>query len=55
MKEALHNHIRSTSIIERLIDPKEIGDFVCYLCSNKSSAINGAALRADGGIGRSVF
>jgi len=46
---------RSSSILERLIHPHEIGDFVCFVCSPKASAINGAPLRADGGIVRSNF
>lgn len=46
---------RPTSLIERLIDPKEIADFVAYLSSSRASAINGAALRIDGGLVRSVF
>ncbi|GAB6931180.1 SDR family oxidoreductase [Paenibacillus sp. JCM 10914] len=46
---------RPTSIIQRLIRPEEIADFVAYLSSPKSSAINGAALRVDGGLVRSVF
>ena len=46
---------RPTSIIGRLIDPKEIGDAVAFVCSARASAINGAALRVDGGLVRSVF
>lgn len=46
---------RPTSLIERLIDPREIASFVTYLSSPLSSAINGAALRVDGGLVRSVF
>jgi 3-oxoacyl-[acyl-carrier protein] reductase len=46
---------RPTSLIERLIDPKEIADFVAYVASPRASAINGAALRIDGGLVRSVF
>jgi 3-oxoacyl-[acyl-carrier protein] reductase len=46
---------RPTSIIGRLIDPKEIGDAVAFVCSARASAINGAALRFDGGLVRSVF
>jgi 3-oxoacyl-[acyl-carrier protein] reductase len=45
---------RPSSLIERLID-KEIADFVTYLSSPLASAINGAALRIDGGIVRCVF
>ncbi|MHA3771300.1 SDR family NAD(P)-dependent oxidoreductase [Verrucomicrobiota bacterium sgz303538] len=46
---------RPTSLIERLIEPKEIADFVTYVSSPLASAINGAALRIDGGLVRSVF
>ncbi len=46
---------RPTSLIERLLAPREIGDFVTYLCSPLASGINGAALRVDGGLVRSVF
>lgn len=46
---------RPTSLIERLIDPKEIGDFVAFVASPLASVINGAALRVDGGLVRSVF
>jgi 3-oxoacyl-[acyl-carrier protein] reductase len=43
-------------VVDRpLIDPQEIADFVAFVCSGKASAINGAALRADGGIVRTVF
>lgn len=46
---------RPTSLVERLIDPREIADFVAYVSSPLASAINGAALRVDGGLVRSVF
>ena len=46
---------RPTSLIERLLNPKEIADFVTYVSSPLASGINGAALRVDGGLVRSVF
>jgi 3-oxoacyl-[acyl-carrier protein] reductase len=46
---------RPTSLIERLIDPQEVADFVAFVSSPLASAINGAALRIDGGLVRSVF
>lgn len=46
---------RATSLIARLIDPQEIANFATFISSPLSSAINGAALRIDGGIVRSVF
>ncbi|MBN9158434.1 MULTISPECIES: SDR family NAD(P)-dependent oxidoreductase [unclassified Microbacterium] len=46
---------RPTSLLGRLIDPDEIAQIVMFLVSDASSAFNGAALRADGGIVRTVF
>ena len=46
---------RPTSLIERLIRPEEIATFVTFICSPLASAVNGAALRVDGGLVRSVF
>jgi 3-oxoacyl-[acyl-carrier protein] reductase len=46
---------RPTSLLERLIEPREIADFVTFVSSPRSSAINGAALRVDGGLVRTVF
>jgi 3-oxoacyl-[acyl-carrier protein] reductase len=46
---------RPTSLIARLIEPAEIAHLVAFVCSPLASAINGAALRVDGGIVRSVF
>jgi len=39
-----------TSLLERFIDPDEIAHLAAYLASPLSSATNGAALRADGGV-----
>jgi 3-oxoacyl-[acyl-carrier protein] reductase len=46
---------RPTSLIGRLIDPKEIGGIVAFLCSAHASVINGSCIRAEGGLVRSVF
>ncbi|RBP18127.1 3-oxoacyl-[acyl-carrier protein] reductase [Roseiarcus fermentans] len=46
---------RPTSLIQRLSEPDEIADFVAFLASRRAGAINGAALRVDGGMIRSVF
>ena len=46
---------RPTSLIGRLINPKEIGDIVAFLCSARASIINGSCIRAEGGLVRSVF
>jgi NAD(P)-dependent dehydrogenase (short-subunit alcohol dehydrogenase family) len=39
-----------TSLLERFIDPTEIAHLAAYLASPLSSATNGAAVRADGGV-----
>lgn len=41
---------RTTSLLQRFIEPAEIAHLVAYLASPLSSATNGAALRADGGV-----
>lgn len=41
---------RPASIIQRLIDPDEVANLVAYLASPLSSATNGAAVRAEGGL-----
>lgn len=46
---------RPTSLLERLIQPEEVASFVTFLCSPLASAINGAALRVDGGLIRSII
>lgn len=45
---------RPSSLIGRLIDPKEIGDTVAFVVSSRASAINGSNIRAEGGLVRSV-
>ena len=45
---------RATSLIQRFIRPEEIGDAVAFVCSENASAINGSAMRVDGGIVRTM-
>lgn len=42
--------VREASLLQRFIRPSEIASLVAYLASPLSSATNGAALRADGGV-----
>jgi NAD(P)-dependent dehydrogenase (short-subunit alcohol dehydrogenase family) len=39
-----------TTLLERFIEPSEIANLVLFVASPLSSATNGAALRADGGV-----
>ena len=46
---------RPSSLLKRFTTPEEVANLVVYVCSEASSATNGAALRADGGVVRSAF
>ena len=54
-EKQLFEEARPSSILKRFTTPEEIANMVVYVCSELSSATNGAALRADGGVVRSVF
>lgn len=47
-------NMRPTSILQRFTDPDEVAHLVVYICSPLASATNGAALRADGGVVRTI-
>ncbi|BAN47496.1 SDR family NAD(P)-dependent oxidoreductase [Metapseudomonas resinovorans] len=46
---------RPSSLLKRFTRPEEVANLVVYVCSEASSATNGAALRVDGGVVRSAF
>lgn len=46
---------RPTSLIQRLSKPEEVADFVTFLGSSRTGIVNGAALRIDGGLIRTVM
>jgi NAD(P)-dependent dehydrogenase (short-subunit alcohol dehydrogenase family) len=45
---------RPSSILQRFATPEEVAAVVAFVCSPLSSAVNGAAVRADGGVIRSI-
>jgi NAD(P)-dependent dehydrogenase (short-subunit alcohol dehydrogenase family) len=46
--------MRPTSLLKRFAKPEEVAALVTFVCSPLSSATNGAALRVDGGVVRSI-
>lgn len=50
MKTAILNNTNPHSLLQRFIEPGEIAGMVAYLCSPQAVVVNGAALRADGGV-----
>ena len=46
--------VRPTSLLKRFTTPWEVATMVVYLCSPLASATNGAAVRVDGGVVRSI-
>jgi NAD(P)-dependent dehydrogenase (short-subunit alcohol dehydrogenase family) len=48
-------HARPTSLLKRFIESAEVAAMVAYVCSPRASATNGAALRVEGGVVRSLI
>lgn len=55
VEDDFFTNMRPTSINRRFADVKEVASLVTYLSSPLASATNGAALRADGGIVKSIL
>ncbi len=53
--KAAINDGNQTSLLQRFIEPAEIAHLALYLASPLSSATNGAALRADGGVLTAIY
>jgi NAD(P)-dependent dehydrogenase (short-subunit alcohol dehydrogenase family) len=47
--------VRPSSLLKRFAQPEEVAAMVAFLCSPLSSATNGAAVRADGGVIRAIL
>jgi NAD(P)-dependent dehydrogenase (short-subunit alcohol dehydrogenase family) len=46
--------VRPTSLLKRFATGEEVAAMVVFVCSPRASATNGAALRVDGGVVRSI-
>ena len=55
IEEEFFKTVRPTSLLQRFEDPIEIAQCIVFVASPLSSAINGAVLRADGGVVKSAF
>jgi NAD(P)-dependent dehydrogenase (short-subunit alcohol dehydrogenase family) len=47
--------MRPTSLLKRFETPEEIASVVAFVAGTQAAAINGAAVRAEGGVVRSIF
>lgn len=54
MEQAFTENERPSSLIKRLATPEEVANLVVYMASPLSSATNGAPMRVDGGVVRSM-
>ena len=55
MERDFFEHARPSSLLRRFATPDEIASLVAYVCGAPASATNGAALRVDGGVIRSIL
>jgi NAD(P)-dependent dehydrogenase (short-subunit alcohol dehydrogenase family) len=53
-KKEFFRTVRPSSLLKRFATPEEVAAMVVYVCSPLASATNGAALRVDGGVVRSI-
>jgi NAD(P)-dependent dehydrogenase (short-subunit alcohol dehydrogenase family) len=54
VEQDFFREIRPSSLLKRFIEPDEVAALVAFVASPLSSATNGAALRADGGVVRAI-
>ena len=55
IEKEFFEHVRPSSLLKRLATVDEVAAMVTYVASELSSATNGAALRVDGGVVRSIL
>jgi len=53
-KEFFKN-VRPSSLLKRFLDPAEVANVVVFVCSPEAIAINGAAVRAEGGVVKAIL
>ncbi|BCM93994.1 D-beta-hydroxybutyrate dehydrogenase [Abditibacteriota bacterium] len=55
MEKEFFERARPSSILKRFIEPEEVANMIVYVSSQVSVATNGAALRVEGGLLRSIL
>ncbi|WP_207512919.1 SDR family NAD(P)-dependent oxidoreductase [Longitalea luteola] len=55
MESKFFQDFRPTSLLQRFATPEEVANMVAYLASPLASATNGAAIRVEGGLIRSIL
>ena len=55
MEREFFAQARPSSLLQRFATPEEAAAMIVYVCSARASATNGAALRVDGGVVRSIL
>jgi NAD(P)-dependent dehydrogenase (short-subunit alcohol dehydrogenase family) len=55
VEQDFFQNIRPTSLLQRFATNEEVANLIVYVASPLSSATNGAALRVDGGVVRSIL
>ena len=54
VEEEFFKSVRPSSLIHRFETPDEVAAMITFVCSEAASAVNGASLRVEGGVVRSV-
>ncbi|WP_031426503.1 SDR family NAD(P)-dependent oxidoreductase [Flavimarina sp. Hel_I_48] len=55
VEEEFFSKARPTSLIQRFAETQEVANMVAYIASPLSSATNGASLRVDGGVVKTIY
>jgi NAD(P)-dependent dehydrogenase (short-subunit alcohol dehydrogenase family) len=55
IEQEFFQNVRPTSLLRRFATTQEVAALVTFVCSPLSAATNGAALRVDGGVVRSII
>lgn len=55
MEKQFFEKARPSSLLKRFESPEEIATIVAFVASTQATLINGAAVRADGGVVQSIF